>query len=176
MGGPVRRGVFVREHLLCQTLPTPPANAGGIPEVDPRATTRERFRQHSDSPACRGCHALIDPVGFGFERFDALGRFRSTENGQPIDSSGDLTDVERLGAGTHAPFDSVSGLAPLLASSPNAKSCFARQMWRFAKGSEESGADRCGIQAVAKGFVDSGGDIRQLMIAIATSDAFWERE
>jgi len=173
---PVRRGVFVREHLLCQTLPTPPANAGGIPEVDPRATTRERFRQHSDSPACRGCHALIDPVGFGFERFDALGRFRSTENGQPIDSSGDLTDVERLGAGTHAPFDSVSGLAPLLASSPNAKSCFARQMWRFAKGSEESGADRCGIQAVAKGFVDSGGDIRQLMIAIATSDAFLERE
>lgn len=173
---PVRRGVFVREHLLCQTLPTPPPNAGGIPEVDPRATTRERFRQHSDSPACRGCHALIDPVGFGFERFDALGRARSSENGQPIDSSGDLTDVERLGAGTHATFDSVSELAPLLAASPNAKGCFARQMWRFAKGSEESSADRCGVQAVAKGFVESGGDIRQLMIAIATSDAFLERE
>lgn len=173
---PVRRGVFVREHLLCQTLPTPPPNAGGIPEVDPRATTRERFRQHSDSPACRGCHALIDPVGFGFERFDAIGRARSTENGQPIDSSGDLTDVERLGAGTHASFDSVSGLAPLLAASPNAKGCFARQMWRFAKGSEESSADRCGVQAVAKAFVESGGDIRQLMIAIATSAAFVERE
>src|SRR5690606_5705558 len=68
---PVRRGVFVRTRLLCQPLAPPPPNAGGVPEVDPSATTRERFNQHSSDPTCNGCHKNIDPIGFGFEGFDA---------------------------------------------------------------------------------------------------------
>ena len=52
-----------------------------MPEVDPNATTRERFAQHTANPVCAGCHQYIDGVGFGFERFDAVGRWRDTENG-----------------------------------------------------------------------------------------------
>ncbi|MCA9699864.1 MAG: DUF1588 domain-containing protein, partial [Myxococcales bacterium] len=66
---PVRRGLFVRQRLLCQQFGTPPPNAGGVPEVDPNATTRERFRQHSSDPNCSICHQFIDELGFGFERF-----------------------------------------------------------------------------------------------------------
>ncbi|MFO0725923.1 MAG: DUF1592 domain-containing protein [Myxococcota bacterium] len=172
---PVRRGVFVRERLLCQSLPIPPPGAGALPAVDPSATTRERFRQHSDSPNCRGCHALIDPVGFGFERFDAIGKRRDTENGQPIDTSGDLTDADRVGAGTHLPFDGIGALGQLLATSAGANACFARQMWRFAKGGLEAETDRCGVAAAEQGFIASGGDVRALMVSIAASQAFVER-
>src|SRR5690606_9777345 len=83
---PILRGLFVRQTLLCQSVGSPPPNAGGVPEVDPSATTRERFRQHTDDDFCRSCHQYIDGVGFGFERFDALGRLRETENGHPIDA------------------------------------------------------------------------------------------
>jgi hypothetical protein len=70
---PVRRGLFVRSRLMCMELGTPPANAGAVPEVDPDSSTRERFEQHSDSPQCASCHRSIDPLGFGFRHFDAIG-------------------------------------------------------------------------------------------------------
>ena len=136
---PIRRGLFVRQVLLCQELGTPPANAARIPHVDATATTRERFRQHSADPACSSCHRLIDEVGFGMEQFDAAGAFRETENGKPIDAKGDLTDVERLGSGTHAPFSTLPELAQALAQSRQVKTCFAQQVFRYTRGRLELG-------------------------------------
>ncbi len=75
---PIHRGKFVRERLLCQTLAPPPNNVNiQPPEVDPTATTREKFSQHSSDPACAGCHRLMDPIGFGFESYDGIGQFRT---------------------------------------------------------------------------------------------------
>src|SRR5262249_1577733 len=77
---PIQRGKFVRERLLCTTLPDPPPTVMAVPPViTPGSSTRERFSQHSTDPACAGCHHLMDPIGFGFENFDAIGRFRSTD-------------------------------------------------------------------------------------------------
>ena len=169
---PVRRGLFVRERLLCQHFGTPPANAGGVPEIDPGATTRERFRQHSADPACALCHQYIDELGFGFERFDAVGRWRDQENGLPIDPQGDMNDVEGMGAGTRAPFHSLPELAALLAGSDAAHDCFARQAYRFAMGYLEAPADLCGLAAIEDRFAAAGYDVRELLVAIAGAPSF----
>jgi len=163
---PVRRGLFVRERLLCQTLPAPPANAGGIPEVDPNATTKERFEQHSADPFCRSCHQHIDPVGFGFERFDAIGRYRTEENGRPIDGEGAIDGLERLGIGDAERFGTLFGLGELLALSPRSKACLAIQLHRFATGGE---TDRCTEAKMADRFEAAGHDVRALLIELAAS-------
>jgi hypothetical protein len=169
---PVLRGKFVRTALLCQTFALPPPNAGSLPPVDPNATTRERFSQHSADPFCAGCHKYLDPVGFGFERFDMVGLIRSTENGKAIDSSGNMNDVEGLGTGTSAPFSTVPQLAATLAASGSAKSCFVRQYFRFARGYLDGANDACTIQDLATKFGNKSYDIRELMVAVATSPDF----
>ncbi len=172
---PIRRGLFVRRQLLCQELPPPPPNAGGVPDVDPSATTRKRFAQHTADKFCASCHQHIDPIGFGFERFDAIGAFRVAENGQPIDAAGDMTDVEGLGQGTHAPFSSLPELAQTIAASSASRSCFVRQWFRFTRGYREGAADLCALERLRKSFDASGGDIRALMIAVVLSPDFVRR-
>jgi hypothetical protein len=172
---PIRRGLFVRERLLCQDLGQPPANAGGVPEVDPKATTRERFRQHSSDPTCRSCHQYIDEVGFGMERFDAIGRYRTEENGQPIPPDGDMNDVEGLGTGTKGAYTSLPELASIVARSEAFHGCFARQAYRFAHGAMEGDADRCALQALEGRFEASGYDVRELWVAITRLPGFAAR-
>ncbi|MEZ4466569.1 MAG: DUF1592 domain-containing protein [bacterium] len=172
---PIRRGLFVRQKLLCQDLPPPPPNAGGVPDVDPSATTRERFRQHTDDDFCRSCHQYIDAVGFGFEAFDAIGRHRTTENGQPIEGGGDMNDVEGLGTGTRAPYLDLATLGAVLAESEAAPACFAVRLRRFALGAREGVADRCAVHALQARFADSGGDLRDLLLALVTSPEFTTR-
>lgn len=172
---PIQRGVFVRRNLLCQSFAQPPANAGGVPDVDPSATTRERFAAHTADPACASCHRFIDPVGFGFEHFDAIGAWRETESGEPVDAHGSMDDVNGLGTGTTAPFASLPELGAILAESDAAETCFARQYWRFAHGAREAAADRCAVAHLEDAFRESGGDIRELIIRVYTSPDFTRR-
>jgi hypothetical protein len=172
---PIRRGLFVRERLLCQELGAPPANAGGVPEVDPNATTRERFQQHSSDPFCRSCHQYIDEVGFGMERFDAIGRYRTTENGQPIPPDGNMNDVEGLGTGTKGLYDALPELASIVAGSEAFHRCFTRQAYRFAHGALEKDADLCPLEDLHTQFAASGYDVRELLVSIARSPGFAAR-
>jgi hypothetical protein len=165
---PIRRGVLLRENLLCQMLPEPPPDVDNTPpDLDPDATTRERFEQHRADPACAACHELIDPIGFGFEHYDAVGRYRDVENDNPIDGSGALggTDVD-------GSFDGAVELAYRLAESDDVRSCVAAQWFRFAFGRIETEADACSRAAIDDAFADSGYRIPDLMLAIVTSDAF----
>ena len=91
---PVLRGKWILESLLGTPPPPPPPN---VPELKEHAgatpqTLRARLEQHRANPTCAGCHSRIDPLGFGLENYDSLGRWRDTEAGQPIDSSGLLPD------------------------------------------------------------------------------------
>jgi hypothetical protein len=134
---PVKRGAIVRRKLLCQDLklPTTPGLTIVVPAPDPTKTTRERFAAHSASPSCAGCHQLLDPIGFAMESFDAVGRFRTTENGKPIDTSGAL-----VAAGdADGAFTDAAGMVALLANSKTVADCFQRQLFRFAAG--RSGAE-----------------------------------
>lgn len=173
---PIKRGLFVRRSLLCQELPAPPANAATVPQIDPNATTRERFAQHTADPACHNCHQYIDDLGFGFEKFDAIGQYRETENGKPIDASGDMNDVEALGSSSHAPFGSLRELSEVLVESKSPRACFAKQTYRFAMGRLENSEDVCGLNELSAAFEQSGGDIQELWIQLTKLDEFTRRK
>jgi hypothetical protein len=92
---PVLRGKWVLEEVLGASVPPPPPNAGVLPEDDrlhDGLTLRQRLEQHRTNPECAACHQRMDPLGFGLECFDATGRWRHHNAGQPIDSSGTLPD------------------------------------------------------------------------------------
>ncbi|HSU41396.1 MAG TPA: DUF1592 domain-containing protein [Polyangiaceae bacterium] len=166
---PVRRGVVVLRNVMCADLPNPPPNVNNAtPNLDPDATTRERFAEHTASPQCAGCHTLIDPIGFGFEHYDAIGQYRTSENGMPIDSSGELT----LADGSTAGFDDAIGLSKALAASPDVRKCVARQWFRYGLGRVETDADACSLAQIDDAFAASGYKLRELLLALVTSDAF----
>jgi hypothetical protein len=167
---PVLRGVFALERLMCSPVPPPPPTVNAVPpDPDPKATTRERFDVHTKDPACNGCHQLIDGVGFGFEAYDQLGRYRTQENQLPIDASGNvlLTDTDLTG-----PFVGAQQLAARLAASTRVRDCVATSWYRFALGRVESEADTCSLASVKARFAESHGNFSELLVAITRSIAF----
>jgi Protein of unknown function (DUF1592)/Protein of unknown function (DUF1588)/Protein of unknown function (DUF1587)/Protein of unknown function (DUF1595)/Protein of unknown function (DUF1585) len=169
---PVHRGKFVRESLLCQFLPPPPANLVITPpELNPSLTTRQRFGQHSADASCAGCHQQMDPLGLGFEHFDAVGRWRQTENDLPIDATGKLvmTDVD-------GDFDGAAALADKLASSEQVADCMMKEWARFSFGRSETVEDACTLEHTKAKFKDAGHDIKQLVLALTQTDAFLYRK
>lgn len=171
MSSPVRRGIFVLDKLMCEPPPPPPAGANITPPSPSTSeTTRQRFSQHSTDPACAGCHQFIDPVGFTFEHYDGLGRWRDTENGHPIDASGGvLVSRESTLVG---PAADVIELSQRLAQSRRVHDCVAKEFYRFALGRPLNAADTCTVTQVGDRFMGSGGDFKALMLAIVDSDAF----
>lgn len=173
---PIKRGKWVRDRLLCQDLPPPPANANTTPPgLDPTLTTRERFAKHTSDASCRGCHQYIDGVGFGFERYDGAGAHRTEEGGRSIDATGEIRGRESLTNGVSESFDGPKGLAALLAKGEGAPSCFATHWFRFARGLKEDGPEVCAARTLGKKFLEKGQDIRELMIAVVTQRSFLVR-
>jgi hypothetical protein len=170
---PIKRGLFVRDRLLCQILPDPPENLDTTPPgLDPTLTTRERFARHTADAACSGCHQFIDGVGFGLEGFDGVGQQRSVENGLTIDVSGELRGLEGLGTGTSETFSGPRELAELLRDSESAKACLAMQYFRFGRGYEEREADACSLSALRERFEDSGLTVRSLLESLPQLKSF----
>ncbi|MEM7392093.1 MAG: DUF1588 domain-containing protein, partial [Verrucomicrobiota bacterium] len=109
---PVIRGHWILENLLGTPPPPPPPD---VPALDDNRVAadlpiRERLAEHRKNPACASCHNLMDPVGFALEEFDAIGRWRVTENGRPVDAAGALPGTE--------PFHGVEGLEAALLKRP----------------------------------------------------------
>ena len=96
---PVLRGKYVLENLLDTAPPPPPPN---VPQLEPptrhgdQRSLREQLEKHREDPSCASCHALMDPIGFGLENFDATGAWRDLENGKPIDASGELVGGRKI--------------------------------------------------------------------------------
>ena len=165
---PVRRGKFIREQLLCQPVAPPPNNLVIKPPVyDAGSSTRERFVQHEKEPLCVACHSLMDPLGFGFEGYDAVGAFRSMDGPHAVDAHGSLagTDVD-------GDFVDALGLIERLAASKNVAACVATQWFRFAHGRTEGPRDACALAKLQQAFADSQYDMRSLPLAIVLSDTF----
>jgi len=167
---PVHRGMIIRENVLCQTIDPPPPNVNNAPpQASASSSTRERFAQHSADPVCAQCHELMDPIGLGFENFDAVGAWRTEDGLGAVDATGSF---EQVAADLAGEFDGAVELASKLASSSEVRSCFANQWFRFALGRTESNSDACSVQSIHEGFEESGGNIRLLMSEIAKSEAF----
>jgi hypothetical protein len=132
--GPIARGVFVLQSILCSPpAPPPPDIPAAVPAADSSAqnmTTRQRFDRHVSNDRCNGCHRAIDGIGFGFEEFDGVGAYRTTENGQPIDSRGTIVGTGEI----DGDYDGVGELTARLAGSQRLVDCYLRQAYRYAMG------------------------------------------
>jgi hypothetical protein len=99
---PVARGKWILENILGTPPPDPPANVPPLENTNESAqkgevlSLRNRMEKHRTSPACAGCHRIMDPIGFSLENFDAVGKWRTTEGSRPIDASGELTDGTKI--------------------------------------------------------------------------------
>jgi hypothetical protein len=167
---PVHRGILVRENLLCEPLQPPPLDVNTTPPAPtPATTTRDRFARHQADPTCGGCHVMIDPIGLAFENFDAIGAYRTTENGLQIDPTGEIVEGQAELAG---PFVGALELSQRLSQSRVAADCLANQWFRFALGRMEAVDDACSLKEIRQGFETSGRNVRELIVSIVKSDAF----
>jgi len=160
-----KRGKFVRETVLCHLVPPPPADVDtSIPEPSPDAPTlRDRVAVHLEAEACASCHALLDPIGLGFENFDGIGRWRLRESEVMIDASGDI-DGES--------FNDASQMADVLAGHEDVPGCFTRGLFRYAVGHPEVAGERDQLAWLEDVWAASGYRVGDLMREIALSKAF----
>ena len=160
---PTLRGKFVRESLLCTTIPPPPPEvATDLPAGDTN-TLRERLEQHMETDACRGCHALMDTIGFGLESYDGVGAFRTEENGFPIDDASEIDGVEFAGA---------RELGAALRDKAESTECLVLNLYRHATGHLETPSETDELAAVNEAFTDSGYRLRDALVEIVSSPTF----
>lgn len=170
---PVARGVWVLSRLLCSQPPPPPANVPKLPEtapgVDPMMTMRQRMAAHRALATCGACHNTIDPIGLGFENFDGIGRFRTTDGGKPIDSAGELPD------GTM--FSGPTELAAILTKPERGfEGCMAQQMLTYMVGRGfDDDPGRAWSTRIADTARAAGGSFGAAITSIVQSDLFTQR-
>jgi hypothetical protein len=163
---PVKRGKAVYTGLLCGELPPPPNVVPPVKPASAGGTTRDRFTEHDTNPCAKACHKLMDPIGFGFERYDGIGRYRTTDNNLPVDSK---SSIELDGA--TKTFDDAIGLTELLAGSASVRNCFVTQWFRFAVKRENTDEDQASVATAAKPFAQNH-SIRDLIVAVAGTRSF----
>jgi len=185
---PTARGIFIREQLLCQHVPNPPPGVNTqVPEptAERPLARRQRMQAHIENPTCASCHRLMDPIGFGLENYDAVGKWRDQEaiefevpgpRGRPttktvslpIDGKGEIAGL------TNAGFSEPRSIGRLLADSRACQECVVKQVFRFAFGRVETPADREAVKAVSTAFRESGFKFKELLIALVRAPQFLE--
>jgi len=159
------RGKFIRESLLCDVIPPPPANVNtGLPEPSVTARTlRERMQPHLTDPVCKSCHVLMDPIGFGLENFDSIGRYRTKELDATIDPAGDLDG---------AAFKDARSLARAIHDSNKFAPCIVRKVFSYATNFRPAEADRGTLNTLTWDFKSSGYRLKELLKFVSMSPAF----
>jgi Protein of unknown function (DUF1592)/Protein of unknown function (DUF1588)/Protein of unknown function (DUF1595)/Protein of unknown function (DUF1587)/Protein of unknown function (DUF1585) len=167
---PVLRGKFVYTHVFCQPMAPP----GMVPKLDPPPPglpLRQHFEEHSKNPVCASCHRILDPIGFVFENYSSIGQFRTQDTaGQTVDPKGTLEFPE---SGTHNFVDAVD-FAGQIAKSPELPKCQATQWLRFALARHEATDDQGSLDQASKRLASTG-DLREMLVALATSKTFMNR-
>jgi hypothetical protein len=160
------RGKALREVLLCQPVPRPPANVDFSIVENPNSnykTARDRITAHRSNPVCAGCHKITDPMGLALENFDGAGRFRENEKGNPIDASGSLDGVE---------FKDAAGLGQALHDHPALTSCLAKRVFAYGTGAAAKSDET--MKYINARFSEQGYRLPDLLRTIALSNAFSE--
>ena len=164
---PTQRGFRVMEKLLCRVVPPEPPGISEPQSLSTDApTARQRWVAHSANPACASCHTDMDQLGFALENFDAMARYRSQENGVPIDTKVVVTGIGSISG----PVD----LAQKLAALPEAQACFSRRLAEFGLGKHlgTEPADLCLAQNLSQRFEAAGYNVQQLLLELTKTEAF----
>jgi hypothetical protein len=160
---PTRRGVFILETLLCTTPQPPPQGVNTTIVVDPTLTTRQSLEMHRTNPQCAACHALFDPLGLALEHFDPTGKYRDTENGLAIDTTGFALGMS---------FDGAAQLGAVLRQDSRVLACLMRNFYRNANGRVEDDKDPDQIDSLAKSLAARNYVWSDLLADFVASDAF----
>ncbi|XXF77774.1 DUF1592 domain-containing protein [Myxococcaceae bacterium GXIMD 01537] len=167
---PVKRGLWVLEQFLCKAPPPPPPDVMGLPPpINPNASIRERMEAHRSRPTCAGCHAMMDPIGFGLENYDPIGRWRVKEevSGAAVDASGQLPDGQT--------FQNIGELRAILKKDPDLSACVSEHLLTYALGRGMSEVDACAVHAIARRAEARGGRLRDFIEVLVQSEPFTHR-
>ncbi|MEJ7728275.1 MAG: DUF1592 domain-containing protein [Polyangiaceae bacterium] len=163
---PTHRGRFVRVNLLCGDVPPPPPGVDTtLPAADPGTpqTLRQQLEKHRSDPACTSCHEMMDPIGFAFENYDALGTWRTKDNGLPVDATTEVEGTELEGG---------VELGALVAQLPEVGACVARRFYQHATAHLDDPSEKKAVDKLVADFVSSDYDFQQLVLALVTNDGF----
>jgi hypothetical protein len=180
---PTSRGLFIRNQFLAQEVPPPPPGTSTeLPEIaeDRAMTNRDRLATHLNNESCASCHRLIDPIGFGFEHYDAVGayskkialRFGTRNNARTVELEPDTSAYIQGIADSE--FASPKELGKILAENEATHRCIVKQLFRYAFGRQETNNDRPVIDSLLADFRDSGFQFRELIVSLVTSELFLE--
>jgi hypothetical protein len=171
---PPVRGNAIQLRWLCELPVSPPPDADlsqpmAAPDEGPQ-TNRMLFETRTKPPACQTCHAALNGFGFGLESYNAAGHYQTTDDGLPVDASGVIygTDVD-------GPFVGGIALSEALSKSAIVHHCATEELVRYALGRAPTDGEAPTIDALTTAFVADGGDIRALLVAVATSPTFRTR-
>jgi hypothetical protein len=168
----IHRGVFVNQRVLCVELPPPDPKATALKPLDPGMTNRERVEATTGPGTCgEGCHStMINPPGFAFEHFDAVGKYRSQDRGKPINSAASYGFSDGLKS-----FDGAAEFSHLLAESPQAHACYLQNWMGYLNGHPLQPEEQPTLDALTRDSVAGKLSLRDAVIRIVTADAFLNR-
>lgn len=161
---PIHRGVLIARSILGRTLLPPPQAQTPIPAaLHPGMTTRQRVALQTKPPACMGCHSMINPLGFTLEKFDAIGRLRTEDNGSPVDDTGSYLSRN----GKTVRFAGVRDLAKFVAESEEARGAFVEKLFQYAVKQPIQAYGRETLPALEKAFTTNQCSIRKQVVETA---------
>lgn len=176
---PTARGLFVREQFLCQEVPQPPPGVNANLPLNSREkpmTNRERLGVHLSNDSCASCHTLIDPIGFGFEKFDAVGQRREKlkitftperkDKGKEETVYLDFDTSGHLAGATNSAFRNPRELGTILAGNKQCQECVVKQLFRYYQGRMEKPGDAATIRRSFEDFQKSGYHFQELMVSL----------
>jgi hypothetical protein len=140
-----------------------------LPAGAEKASTRERFEEHRLEGVCGRCHKMMDDIGFAFEHFDAVGRFRKEDGGKPVDDSAIVYFEDGR---AEVELENRDALIGYLAESDDVRRCVVRQWFRYALGRQILASDQPSLDRAYARFRASGDDLRALIVALTTTPAF----
>jgi Protein of unknown function (DUF1592)/Protein of unknown function (DUF1588)/Protein of unknown function (DUF1587)/Protein of unknown function (DUF1595)/Protein of unknown function (DUF1585) len=180
---PTGRGLFVREQFLCQHVPPPPpgvdTNLAAVQQTHP-VTNRERLAEHTANKVCAGCHQLIDPIGFGLEKFDAIGMYREKQKltfypdlhgaaarrAKPVEIELALDTAGQLAGLPQPQFSGARELGQLLANTPQCQECIVKQVFRYFSGRLDTPGDQAMIRRAVEVFQKSGFHYKDMVVSL----------
>jgi hypothetical protein len=166
---PTERGKFVSEMLLCRSVLPPPDDVPPLaPPAGPEMTLRQRLELHRKAPSCASCHAKMDPIGFGMEDFDGVGRYRTMDGTSPLDASGVL-DGRGLDGSS---FTGLAELGAALRRQPVLAPCLVSKVYARALGRSALSVDGAALEELMDSFTEHQHRFDQLLISLALSDSF----
>ena len=169
---PVKRGKWILDNILGASPPPPPPDVPALEETreaNKNLSPREALAKHREDPGCASCHAVMDPLGFAFENFDAVGRWRTADGEFEIDASGELPGGRR--------FDGARELVEILEDrSDEFVDHFARQLLTYALGRQLEWYDRCSVDGIVESARPEQFRFRALVRGVVLSDPFRKRK